>query len=125
FEFGLTHGLSDFVREAIERLSRGLNAASEASQISMWWLTRLTRFLVDDLWAHSYYQRLPDSPQLGDDWSRLRRQFIHLMASKDLAHVEFWPSQLAAASRAVDQEDDLVVALPTSSGKTRIAEICI
>ena len=36
-----------------------------------------------------------------------------------------WPSQIAAAARAVDPNDDLVIALPTSAGKTRIAELCI
>jgi hypothetical protein len=36
-----------------------------------------------------------------------------------------WPSQLAAAARAADPNDDLVIALPTSAGKTRIAELCI
>ena len=35
------------------------------------------------------------------------------------------PSQIEAAGRAIDQSDDLVVSLPTSAGKTRIAELCI
>jgi len=37
--------------------------------------------------------------------------------------VELWPSQRDAAHRATDLHDDLVVALPTSAGKTRVAEI--
>lgn len=36
-----------------------------------------------------------------------------------------WPSQIEAASRAVNQTDNLVVSLPTSAGKTRIAELSI
>ena len=36
-----------------------------------------------------------------------------------------WPSQLEGAKRAVKDNDDLVVSLPTSAGKTRIAELCI
>jgi hypothetical protein len=39
--------------------------------------------------------------------------------------MDLWPSQLAAASRASNPHDDLVIALPTSAGKTRIAELCI
>ena len=39
--------------------------------------------------------------------------------------MDLWPSQIEAATRAVDQSDDLVVSLPTSAGKTRIAELCI
>jgi len=37
--------------------------------------------------------------------------------------VELWPSQREAARRSTDVKDDLVVALPTSAGKTRVAEI--
>jgi superfamily II DNA/RNA helicase len=32
---------------------------------------------------------------------------------------------MAAAARAVNQSDDLVVSLPTGAGKTRVAELCI
>ena len=51
--------------------------------------------------------------------------FIALLQSRTRAEVDLWPSQLEAAGRAVDQSDDLVVSLPTSAGKTRIAELCI
>jgi DEAD/DEAH box helicase len=39
------------------------------------------------------------------------------------AEVELWPSQREAARRSANVTDDLVVALPTSAGKTRVAEI--
>jgi hypothetical protein len=47
------------------------------------------------------------------------------MLRRPKAEVDLWPSQIDAANRAVDQADDLVVSLPTSAGKTRIAELCI
>src|SRR3546814_17774013 len=37
--------------------------------------------------------------------------------------VELWPSQREAAQRSTDVTDDLVVALPTSAGRTREAQI--
>jgi replicative superfamily II helicase len=51
--------------------------------------------------------------------------FIQLMGLRNPAEVDLWPSQRKAAKRAVDVADDLIVALPTSAGKTRIAELCI
>ncbi|WP_163283996.1 DEAD/DEAH box helicase, partial [Enterobacter hormaechei] len=49
--------------------------------------------------------------------------FLGELFSRSVAEIELWPSQIEAARRAGDLTDDLVVALPTSAGKTRIAEI--
>ena len=51
--------------------------------------------------------------------------FIAELLRRRRAEIDLWPSQLSAAARAFNMEDDLVAALPTSAGKTRIAEICI
>ena len=59
------------------------------------------------------------------DWPRLRKLFIASLLRRSRAELDLWPSQIAAATRAIDQLDDLVVSLPTSAGKTRIAELCI
>ncbi|KAK0349137.1 hypothetical protein LTR94_034371, partial [Friedmanniomyces endolithicus] len=55
----------------------------------------------------------------------LRELFIALLQRRPKAEIDLWPSQTEAAARAADQSDDLVVSLPTSAGKTRIAELCI
>jgi superfamily II DNA/RNA helicase len=70
---------------------------------------------------------VPLGPAGGEaaDWPRLRELFIALLQRRPKAEVDLWPSQIEAAIRAVDQSDDLVVSLPTSAGKTRIAELCI
>jgi hypothetical protein len=49
--------------------------------------------------------------------------FIASLYGRRTAEVELWPSQREAAARSTDLTDDLVVALPTSAGKTRVAEI--
>jgi hypothetical protein len=55
----------------------------------------------------------------------LHDRFIQMLATRDVAEIDLWPSQVQAAGRVLDVTDDLVVALPTSAGKTRIAELCI
>ena len=126
FEFGLSEGNPSVVRDSIIRLLAGIKASAETGHVPMWWITRLAYNLLDDLWKHSYHVRLPVlPPESPCNWNALRRDFIDLLGSRDLAHIDLWPSQLAAADRSVNTADDLVVALPTSSGKTRIAELCI
>jgi hypothetical protein len=77
------------------------------------------------LWSHSLHVRLPlEGPEDGSEaYPRLRRTFIASLYARKISEVELWPSQHEAVKRAADISDDLVVALPTSAGKTRVAEI--
>lgn len=88
---------------------------------------RLAIHLLSDLWSSTFHERVPLQPAGGvaSDWLRLRQLFIAVLQKRTKAEIDLWPSQIDAAARAVDQSDDLVVSLPTSAGKTRIAELCI
>ena len=92
---------------------------------ALWWVIRLTRGLLDDLWDQSLHMVLPSRPPEGalKAYADLRTVFIASLFARKVAEVELWPSQVDAARRAADPADDLVVALPTSAGKTRIAEL--
>lgn len=112
---------------ALVRLGRGQKASSDAGMIPHWWCHRLAIHLLDDLWDKSFHHRLPAAPDGGalGDWDELRSLFIASLYRRSRAEIELWPSQLEAAARAIDMTDNMVIALPTSAGKTRIAELCI
>lgn len=109
---------------AVMMFVRGEQAAAEAKHVPLWWAFRIARHLCDDLWGNSMRAVIPrdGGPPL---WLELREKFIRMLISRETAEIDLWPSQLAAARRVVDTTDDLVLALPTSAGKTRIAELCI
>jgi len=115
------------LEQALGRLRTGLSICRELNMLPQWWTHRVAIHLVGDLWSNTFHERLPRQPAGGAaaDWPRLRELFIALLQSRPRAEVDLWPSQVEAAGRAVDQSDDLVVSLPTSAGKTRIAELCI
>ncbi len=69
--------------------------------------------------------RLPEDNGPAIRWNTLRVDYIQRLRVGTRSAIELWPSQTEAARRVVDMSDDLVVALPTSAGKTRIAELCI
>ncbi len=58
-------------------------------------------------------------------WKRLRLTYVAELLARERAEIDLWPSQLHVVDRIFANTDDLVVALPTSAGKTRIAELCI
>lgn len=125
FEFALATGTMALRDNALSLLDRGLRIARDANLVSLWWIIRVARSLIDDLWQNSLHNILPsDGPEGSEDYAQLRRMFLASLYARDVAEVELWPSQLEAATRAADLTDDLVVALPTSAGKTRVAELC-
>ena len=125
FDFALRSGDRTFVGSAIELLDRCIEAADELKHVPLWWICVLARHLIDDLWNRTLHELLPKQSGDDDRWPELRENFIELLSQRSIAEVDLWPSQITAVNRVIDETDSLVVALPTSSGKTRIAELCI
>lgn len=127
FLLALERGERGLLEQAKERLQVGISVCAELNMLPQWWAYRITIHLLSDIWTNTFHEQLPLQPAGGDaaDWPRLRELFIALLQRRQRAEIDLWPSQLEAAARSVDQSDDLVVSLPTSAGKTRIAELCI
>ncbi|QKD02821.1 DEAD/DEAH box helicase [Mesorhizobium loti] len=127
FLLALERGERALLDQAIGRLKDGISICAELNMLPQWWSHRVAVHLLSDLWDSTFHEKLPLLPVGGDaaTWSGLRDLFIASMLRRPKAEIDLWPSQIAAATRAVDQADNLVVSLPTSAGKTRIAELCI
>lgn len=129
FDHATITGSADSARDSIRRLFDTAETAYHAGAVNHWWTATLAAHLIDELWLLSFHQQVPPLSPLGGEqaerWNQLRLDFIQRLRASKRASIELWPSQLQAAKRAVDPFDDLVVALPTSAGKTRIAELCI
>ncbi|HEY8127141.1 MAG TPA: DEAD/DEAH box helicase [Hyphomicrobium sp.] len=125
FDFALETGEEEPLNTARSLLSSAISLADNAENVPLWWMCNLCRHLIDDLWQHSLHQNLPTQPPEGaaKQYPDLRRLFISSLYARKNSEVELWPSQREAARRSTDVKDDLVVALPTSAGKTRVAEI--
>jgi len=124
----LERGEDGLMPQVRERLKNGLDVAGELSLVSQWWCFRLAIHLLDGLWEASFHKILPlEGPPGADigDWAALRKLFIGSLYRRSKAEIDLWPSQFLAARRALDFDANLVLSLPTSAGKTRIAEMCI
>jgi superfamily II DNA/RNA helicase len=120
-------GDRQLVDRAIASLRLGLESSSEFGLVQQWWCHRLAIHLLGELWDVSFHERLPQSfPGPGAiAWPELRELFIASLFCRARAEIDLWPSQIDAAARAIDLADNMVLSLPTSAGKTRIAELCI
>ncbi len=101
-----------------------VNLADNAENVPLWWITNLCRHLIDDLWQHSLHQNLPTEPPAGTEekYPDLRRLFI-CRSMREKLRGGAMAIAARGGPRSTDVTDDLVVALPTSAGKTRVAEI--
>jgi hypothetical protein len=112
FDFALETGDEDPLQTARTLLSTAVDLADNAENVPLWWVSKLTLHLIDDLWAHSLHETLPLDPPEGaaEGYEDLRRLFIGSLYARKNAEVELWPSQREAARRSTDVKDDLVVA---------------
>ncbi|HAM45803.1 MAG TPA: DEAD/DEAH box helicase [Propionibacteriaceae bacterium] len=124
--------------EAVEDLQLGLRASNDLAAPGPWWIYRLTRRVLEELAQTSIAAHIPTVPPANWSlpaqssprmrrrrWRYLRNTFVAALAARDRAEIDLWPSQLHVVDRVFNGNEDLVVALPTSAGKTRIAELCI
>lgn len=125
FDFALQTGETELIAATRELLETAGRLADNAGNVPLWWITMICRHLIDDLWQHLLHHNIPVNPPEGgaDHYFKLRELFIGSLYARKIAEVELWPSQREAAARSSDLADDLIVSLPTSAGKTRIAEI--
>lgn len=124
-DFALATGAPSLHEGAVNLLKRALRVASASGAVSLWWVIRIALSLIEDLWQNSLHQRLPRrGPDGSDTYAEYRELLLASLYVREASEVELWPSQLEAVRRASDVSDDLVVALPTSAGKTRVAEVC-
>ncbi|MCY4474604.1 MAG: DEAD/DEAH box helicase [Chloroflexi bacterium] len=128
FDHAIRSGESRFADSAKEALLTAAATAHELNFVTHWWTNTLAAQLIDDLWSLSLHETIPTLPPDQSDhgaWNQLRENFIQRSINDDPPTIALWPSQIDAARRATDQLDNLVVALPTSAGKTLIAQLCI
>lgn len=127
FLLAVERGEASLLAKALDKLRTSQEICAQFNLLPQWWVTYITVHLLSDLWSDTFHARLSQVPSGSNapGWSELRALFISLLHQRPRAEIDLWPSQRDAAARAVNDADDLVVSLPTSAGKTRIAELCI
>lgn len=122
---------SNLVDDSLKLLDNALSVCGDHGLVRQWWIIRLSKHLLIELWNSSFHVILPvtspleNNQKLETEWQSIRWKFITSLMARDKAEIDLWPSQLEGAKRAVNDNESIVISLPTSAGKTRIAELCI
>lgn len=116
------NGEHSFLEEAIEIATDTLELLSVDYEPSLWWCMRLYRIILMGFYDSAIWKILP--PNFPDNEEATSLFIKNLAQRKPVPIVEFFISQREAIAK-VSRASGLVVSLPTSSGKTRIAEVAI
>lgn len=121
-EFQAT-GIQDHIISALNAIDAGIEISTELMSPSLWWISRLLKLIIRVYSGSSLWTCLtPFFP----DAQALLRKYIQLSAFSLNPVLELWRSQIDAIPIALDStRRGAVVNMRTSSGKTRIAELCI
>jgi superfamily II DNA/RNA helicase len=109
--------------QAIEDLRRACTLLLHAGVVDIWVLMDNLAFVVEDIVATSPWRLLRRAP----GWNGLWRSYLRGLSAADRPVVQVWPSQQRVLDHGLldRQNPNLTVTMPTSAGKTRIAEWAI
>lgn len=119
----LNFGTQSLLREAKEDLRILKEIAEVREEPDIWWVLRLLLIIIDGVEKASFWNVLggyySDIPLLAQKYI-----YSHVFSRYTKIH-EFFSTQRKALEQVINKDDGLVVSMPTSSGKTRIAEVGI
>lgn len=118
-------GDENLVLSAKEKLQLLLDITQSEGFVDLWWVARLLILINDGFRQSSLWTALGGYYDLNDKDS-LARKYVLALTYKQPAITELFLSQREALPKLLNHETKgIVVTIPTSSGKTRIAEIAV
>lgn len=109
--------------EAQQRISSVVSLSLESRFADIWWWSRVIALLFEEMRSTSLWTNLGPLMPPGQD-NGLIRSYILAATQRNICTL--WPSQLTALQKVCEPtRSSFCVRMPTSAGKTRIAEIAI
>lgn len=127
FVMAIEHGSPELVDESVGILNVGIKICGKWRLVRQWWIYRISIHLILDIWKCTLHTLLPVSPDTESvyGWNQIRKNYISILYGRKRSEIDLWPSQEKAAESVIDSEENLTILMPTSSGKTRIAELAL
>jgi len=118
-------GRRELLDRAVELAEQGINLAIKTRFVDWWWLFTCTRYLFREYDDNALWTRL--APLSGDDPNgQYVVPYIRANFRRQVPVVELWRSQNVALPYINEPERrSYCLKMPTSAGKTRVAELAI
>jgi len=119
------NGYGKLLQRAIFFLEQGVELAVKLHYVDWWWIFLATKYLFKEYEENSLWKNL--TPLISDDPSgELIIPYIRNNLKRGIPLFELWRSQIEALPKINDPDrKSYILKMPTSSGKTKIAELAI
>lgn len=119
----LNFGDQVLLEHAKKELETLKGVANIREDVDIWWTIRLILIIIRGIERASLWsvliQHYSELPSLATNFI-----YSHVFAKRGKIH-EFFTTQRSALEKVINKDDGLIISMPTSSGKTRIAEVAI
>lgn len=114
-------GNLDFINVSKDILTDLIELANINDEPHMWWIFRFVYLTIDEITEASFWSILPTIISDHND----REKYIYANIYKSKPVFELFKSQRDSLQRSGEFTQGFVIGMPTSSGKTKVAEISI
>ncbi|MCQ2971903.1 MAG: DEAD/DEAH box helicase [archaeon] len=115
-----------FIDDSLYSLDKYKNISLIHNLIDYWWVISCLEIIIKELYENSLWNQL--KPFYSDENEELNNKltnYIFNYANRKTPIVELWPSQTSAIPKILENDENLTIKMPTSAGKTFIAELLI
>lgn len=118
------NGSEELIARALALLNVGIKLSIDQTFFNWWWRLYCARAMLQEYTRNSFWTVL--KPMLEEDQSGLVRRYIKGIVRQSDPVIEMWRTQVQAFEHMNDPErSSYCIKMPTSAGKTRIAETAI
>jgi len=118
-------GRKDYLNRAIEIAQNVVQLGKESRDVRLWWIARMVRHIFNECSDSSLWSCLGNFSPEGTD-SFMIKKYIQSNLLKETPIINLWPSQIKALQWILHKDKpSFGVRMPTSAGKTKIAELTI
>ena len=114
------------IDDCLNLLNKYKNISLSHNFVDYWWVISSLEIIIKELYENSMWNQL--KPFYSNTYEELNNKltdYIRGYANSKNPIIELWPSQVNAIPKILENNDNLAIKMPTSSGKTFVAELLI
>ena len=119
-------GDETYIDDSLDLLEKYKNISFSHNFVEYWWVILSLEIIIKELYENSLWNQLkPFYSDSDEELNNKLTNYIFNYANRETPIVELWPSQISAIPKILENDENLAIKMPTSAGKTFIAELLI